>query len=197
MKNDFECPSCKSNNVTTERISNDGYNYCNECNVQWKRSDLSEVIIDTRTKQNPPKIEIRFIKTHPDAILPTKANDSDTGYDVYAVEDTFLPAKGSAKVNCGLNVAYISEGFWFSSRSRSGLAFRNDVVSFHGTIDQGYRNDLGLKLFNFSNEDYLIKAGERVCQIAIQPVYHADMSFVESVQDKTDRGLNGFGSSGK
>lgn len=185
MKKEIRCPKCKSTNTVLDDYAQKT-RWCNNCGSDWGRSDESE-----------NKIDVKFVKTHPNAILPTKANPTDTGYDIYACVDTFLPAKGSAKVNCGLKVAYISPGFWFGSRSRSGLGFKNDVVSFHGTIDQGYRNDLGIKLFNFSNNDYLIKAGERVCQIAIQPIYHAEMSFVESVQDETDRGLNGFGSSGR
>jgi len=183
-KIEIKCPKCGSiMNEENTKILPSNHESCKTCGLTWR-------IISN-------KIEVKFVKTHPDAILPTKANESDTGYDVYAVEDTFLPAKGSAKVNCGLKVGYITPGYWFSSRSRSGLAFKNDVVSFHGTVDRDYRGELGLKLFNFSDNDYLIKKGERVCQIAIQPVYHAEMSFVDSVQDETSRRQNGFGSSGK
>lgn len=184
MENEIKCPKCGSTNTTLDDYALNT-TWCLDCGCDWENYEEVD------------KIEVKFVKTHPNAILPTKANETDTGYDIYAVEDTFLPAKGSAKVNCGLKVAYITPGYWFGSRSRSGLGFKNDVVSFHGTIDQGYRNDLGIKLFNFSNDDYLIKAGERVCQIAIQPIYHAEMSFVDEIQDETDRGLNGFGSSGR
>jgi dUTP pyrophosphatase len=142
------------------------------------------------------RIERGVIKLNEEAKLPTKNNDSDTGYDVYAVEEITIPAKGSAIVKCGLQVAYITPGYWFETRGRSGLAFKNDVVSFMGTIDNGYRGELGIKLFNFGNHSYIINKGDRVCQIAIVPVYSADMTFVDSITE-SERGENGFGRSGK
>lgn len=186
----LKCPSCGSENILIEKRMN-GYTYCSKCGYIFPTQN--KMILDK--KEN--KIEVKFVKTHPLAQLPVKNNADDTGYDIFSVEEVVVPAKGSAKIDCGLMVAYISPGYWFSSRSRSGMFFKNDILSFHGTIDRGYRNKLGLKLYNLSDVDYVVRAGDKVCQIAIAPIYDAEMSFVDSVVDETTRGQNGFGSSGK
>jgi dUTP pyrophosphatase len=142
------------------------------------------------------KVKVLFKKLDNRAVLPTKNKDSDTGYDVYSIDDFVIPANGSATVKCGLQVAYITPGYWFSVRSRSGLAFKSDIVGFDGTIDNEYRGELGIKLFNFSNKDYTIKWGERVIQIAIHKNIESEIEFTEEI-DRTERGSNGFGSSGR
>lgn len=141
---------------------------------------------------------IKFIKINEKAKLPTKAHDSDTGYDVYSVKGCVIPSKGSIIVDVGLKVAYISDGYWFETRGRSGMSFKSDVIAFAGTIDNGYRGVLGIKLFNLSEYDYVINEGDRVCQIAIVPIHRADMEFVdEDEATESERGEKGFGKSGK
>lgn len=142
-------------------------------------------------------VKVKFIKTDENAILPKRKYDSDSGYDIYSVDDLVIPAKSSATLKCGLKVSYITPGHWFSIRSRSGMAFSEDIVSFHGTIDNGYRNELGLKLFNFSDNDYRIKKGDRVCQMIIFKLLDSEVSFSDGEIDETERNENGFGSSGK
>lgn len=142
------------------------------------------------------KVEVRFKKIHELAKLPSKNKDSDTGYDVYSIEKVVIPTKGCANIKCGLQVAYITPGYWFSARSRSGLGFKNDIICFHGTIDNEYRGELGLKLFNFSDKDYIVNVGDRVCQIAIQENIDSLISFSDDIAE-TERGSCGFGSSGK
>ena len=68
---------------------------------------------------------LKFEKTHDSAKLPTKNNESDTGYDVYSVEDKVIPARGSAVVSVGLKFAFIPEGYWIKVESRSGLGFKH------------------------------------------------------------------------
>jgi dUTP pyrophosphatase len=142
---------------------------------------------------------VKWKKLHPLAKLPTKNNTSDAGYDVYSVDELTIPPKSSARINCGLQLAYITDGYWLGARSRSGLAFKNDVVSFHGTIDCGYRGELGLKLFNFSESEYKINIGDRVCQLVVVEQIDSDMQFIddETSVHETIRGADGFGSSGK
>ena len=63
---------------------------------------------------------LKFEKTHDLAKLPSKNHESDTGYDVYSIEDKLVPARGSAVVGVGLKFAYIPEGYWIKVESRSG-----------------------------------------------------------------------------
>jgi len=138
---------------------------------------------------------LKFEKTHPDAKLPTKNNESDTGYDVYSIEAKVIPARGSAVVGVGLKFAYIPEGYWIKVESRSGLGFKHGIFAHPGIIDNGYRGDAGVKLYNLTDTDYSINAGDRIAQFAVYmniPM-HIEFGKVE----ESVRGDKGFGSSGK
>ena len=111
--------------------------------------------------------KLKFEKTHDNAKLPVKNHESDTGYDVFSVEDKVIPAKGSAVVGVGLKFAYIPEGYWVKVESRSGLGFKHSILAHPGIIDSGYRGDAGVKLYNLSDVDYNIKAGDRIAQFVI------------------------------
>lgn len=120
----------------------------------------------------------------------------DTGYDVFAVEDKVIPANGSAVVDTGIEVAYVSPGYWFKIQPRSGLGFKHGIQPHLGTIDNGYRGNLKTKLYNFSDNGYEVKAGDRIAQIVFYPVIDLNIGWAEEKID-TIRGENGFGSSGK
>lgn len=146
-------------------------------------------------------ISLSFKKTHPDAQLPT-ANDQragigDTGYDLFAVENTVIPPQGSNVVPVGLTLAEITPGYWFKIEPRSGLGFKHNLQPHLGVIDNGYRGDLGVKLYNFDkNSEYRVEKGDRIAQIVVYRLLQPIMSFAEEITDTT-RGDNGFGSTGK
>lgn len=153
---------------------------------------MQESILNKMIRQ--PKIA--FEKTHPNALLPKKAYDKDAGWDLFSVEDSIIPAKGCNNVNIGLKLAFLDEGYWFKIESRSGLAFKHDIIAFQGVIDNNYRGNIGVKLFNFSNQDYNIKMGDRIAQIVIY-FENNDFSVEWGKVIDTNRGNGGFGSSGK
>jgi len=138
---------------------------------------------------------LKFEKTHESAKLPTKNNESDTGYDVYSVEDKIIPARGSNVVGVGLKFAHIPEGYWVKVESRSGMGFKHGIHAHPGIIDNGYRGDAGIKLYNNTDVDYEIKSGDRIAQFVVY------MNFPMAVEwgkvEQSDRGDRGFGSSGK
>jgi dUTP pyrophosphatase len=138
---------------------------------------------------------LKFEKTHVDAILPVKNHDNDTGMDVTSIEDITVPARGSAIVGVGLKFAYIEPGFWVKVEGRSGLGFKHGIMPHSGIIDEGYRGDAGVKLYNLTDVDYNVKAGERVAQFVIYANYPVEVSEGDVVD--SDRGEKGFGSSGK
>ena len=142
---------------------------------------------------------VKFVKTHPDAQLP-KANNSeigtgDSGYDLTAVDGAKIYAGYSAVIPVGLTLAHIEEGFWFRIEPRSGLGFKHSVQPHLGVIDNGYRGDLGVKLYNFKNESYTVKKGDRIAQFEVYPLIHPQCEWVDEVVE-SDRGDKGFGSSG-
>jgi dUTP pyrophosphatase len=141
------------------------------------------------------KPRIAFEKTHPNAILPSKTYPQDVGWDLYAVEDVTIPAKGQNNVNIGLKLAFLDEGYWFKIESRSGLAFKHDIVAFAGIIDNTYRGNVGIKLFNFGNNDYHVKTGDRIAQMVIY-MENIDFDVQWGKVVETNRGSGGFGSTG-
>lgn len=137
-----------------------------------------------------------FEKIHPNAQLPKKAHSGDEGWDVFAVEDQTIGAKSSIIVDIGLKLAFLDEGYWIKIESRSGLAFKNDIVAFQGIIDNIYRGDLKIKLFNFSDVPYNIKAGDRIAQLTVKYSIN-DFGVEWGKSTETSRGTSGFGSTGK
>ncbi len=141
-------------------------------------------------------LKIGFKSTHPDAKLPHRKRTGDTGYDLFAVEEVNIPAKGSNTVPTGLTITSIPLSVWYLILPRSGMGFNHGIQPHLGVIDNSYRGDLAVKLYNFSDTDYTIKKGDRIAQIAYFPLIALEPMWNEEVS-ATDRGNAGFGSSGK
>lgn len=139
---------------------------------------------------------IQFKKTHPDAVLPNSKRAEDTGLDVTAVEDVLIPSNGSAVVPTGIMVASVSPDIWFLVLPRSGMGFKHGIQPHLGVIDNPYRGDLGIKLYNFSDKDYQVQKGDRIAQIAFFPLIKPNVSWSDTIE-ATDRGAAGFGNSGR
>jgi len=147
--------------------------------------------------------KLKFVKTHPDAVLPKRNHNDpifgDSGYDVTAVEDTVVPARGAVVVPVGLKLGQLPPGFWIRIESRSGLQFKHSISAFNGIIDNNYRGDMGVRLINSSDVDYQVKKGDRVAQLVLYPLVAVEEKYVEFADEatETERGEKGFGSSGK
>ena len=142
---------------------------------------------------------IKVKKTHPDAVLPTANNKElgtgDTGYDLVAVEDVDIPHGRSEIVPVGLTLADISPGYWIRIEPRSGLGFKHSLQPHLGVIDNGYRGDLAVKMYNFHDEiDYIVSKGDKIAQLVVYPLFQPEMEFCDEVTE-TARGEKGFGSS--
>ena len=146
-------------------------------------------------------MEIKVKKTHDQAVLPQANNTDqltgDSGYDLTAVEAVTIQPGQSAVVDVGLQLAYITPGFWFRIEPRSGLGFKSSIQPHLGVIDNGYRGDLGVKLYNFHPDKSLdINPGDRVAQLVVYKLIQAQIEFTEDI-DETSRGSKGIGSSGR
>jgi len=145
-------------------------------------------------------VSIKFNKTHPDAVLPTANNKEvgtgDTGFDLVAVESAYIEANSTQVVPVGLTLADITPGYWLRIEPRSGLGFKHCIQPHLGVIDNGYRGDLAVKLYNFSNhDDYHVKKGDKIAQLVIYQLIQPSFEFCDEVTE-TSRGEKGFGSSG-
>ena len=139
--------------------------------------------------------QMLFEKTHPDAVLPRKNFDTDAGWDLTAVESQLIPGLHSAIVPVGLKLAYLEPGYWLRVESRSGLSFKHSILAHPGVIDQNYRGDLGVLLYNHGHEDYTVNKGDRIAQLVLH--FNIQMKVDWGTCQPTDRGEKGFGSSGK
>ena len=90
-------------------------------------------------------------KNHNDWLL------GDAGLDLFSTQDVEIPPGGSVVVDVGLKLAFITPGYWFRIEPRSGLGFKQGVQPHLGIIDNGYRGDLGVKLYNFSDKPAFIE----------------------------------------
>lgn len=130
--------------------------------------------------------------------LPEYAHIDDSGLDICAFleEDLIIKSGERALVQTGIYVA-IPDGYEFQVRSRSGLALKKGifVLNSPGTIDAGYRNSIGVILYNSSKDDFTVKNGDRIAQLVLQAVPMVIWQEVESLDD-TERGMGGYGSSG-
>lgn len=140
---------------------------------------------------------LKFKRIHPDAVLPAYAHPSDAGMDIRSVEDIVIPAGKRALVHTGL-VMLLPPMYEAQVRPRSGLALKSGVTVLNtpGTIDSGYRGEVGVILANFGDADFQVKKGDKIAQVIIAPVTQPEVVETDEI-DETDRGAGGFGSTGK
>ena len=138
------------------------------------------------------------------AFMPTRAHSTDAGLDLYCPEGQgqVVPAKGSAVFDTGVHIelpAVIIAGRRFLTEgqlvSKSGLNVKHGIIS-DGLIDVGYTGSIRVKLYNLSDEDYRVSAGDKITQLVIKPIIIPELNVVDSFEE-TERGSNGFGSTGR
>ena len=128
------------------------------------------------------------------AKMPSRAHSTDAGLDIYARDEQIVPAKESAIFDTGVHIE-LPEGTVGMLKSKSGLNVKYGIVS-EGVIDVGYTGSIVVKLYNHSGFDYRVKAGDKISQLVIMPILTPTPYLVESLEE-TERGDNGFGSSGR
>jgi dUTP pyrophosphatase len=134
------------------------------------------------------------IKLDEGARIPTRAHSTDAGLDIYAREEQIVPAKESAIFDTGVHIE-LPIGTVGMLKSKSGLNVKYGITS-EGVIDVGYTGSIKVKLYNHSGFDYRVKAGDKISQLVILPIITPTLYLVESLEE-TERGDNGFGSSGR
>lgn len=130
--------------------------------------------------------------------LPAYATTQSAGMDLRANIDTPITLKPMERrlIPTGLYIA-LPKGYEAQVRPRSGLALKHGITVLNtpGTVDADYRGELMVLLINFSAEDFIINAGERIAQMVI--ARHEQAEFVEvEVLDETERGAGGYGHTG-
>lgn len=134
------------------------------------------------------------IKLDDGAKMPTRAHETDAGLDLYARNKIYIFPHSSCVFDTGVHIA-IPEGYVGFLKSKSGLNVKYGLTS-EGVIDAGYTGSICVKLYNNSGDPYMVYEGDKISQLVILPIITPDLELVESLDD-TDRGENGFGSSGR
>lgn len=134
------------------------------------------------------------IKLDEGAKMPTRAHEWDAGLDIYARETQTVHARGSAKFDTGVHVQ-LPIGTTGFLKSKSGLNVNHGITS-EGVIDATYSGSIVCKLYNNSDEDYTVKAGDKITQLVILPIIIPELERVDELEE-TGRGNNGFGSTGR
>ncbi|MFM1992306.1 MAG: hypothetical protein RL600_134 [Actinomycetota bacterium] len=132
-----------------------------------------------------------------DGFVPTYAQPGDAGADLRSRVAAVVPAHGRALVPTGVSIA-LPDGYVGLVHPRSGLAHKYGITVLNtpGTIDAGYRGEIAVNLFNSTDVDFAIEIGDRIAQLVIQQIEHAQFITVERLPE-SDRGEGGHGSTGK
>ena len=130
------------------------------------------------------------------AILPRYAHETDSGLDLFSIEEVTLFPFRPMLVKTGI-IIELPEDTEAQIRPRSGLALNNciSILNSPGTIDNGYRGEIGVILINLGREEFVIKEGMKIAQLVIKPILHVNVIQRNRLSD-TPRGNNGFGSTG-
>lgn len=129
-----------------------------------------------------------------DAIMPTLAHEWDAGFDLYSREDAVIYQNGSGRFNTGVHIK-LPKNYCGLLVSKSGLDHKENIQST-GLIDPGYAGTIWVKLYNHGPKAVQIKKGQKISQLVILPFVSPKLVLGDSLED-TERGANGFGSSGK
>lgn len=128
------------------------------------------------------------------AYMPTRAHTTDAGLDLYARETCIVSAKESETFDTGVHIELPPDTVGFL-KSKSGLNVKYGITS-EGVIDEGYTGSIVVKLYNNSGRDYRVNKGDKISQLVILPILKPTLEVVDSLE-QTERGSNGFGSSGR
>ena len=141
-------------------------------------------------------MELRVRRINPEAIIPAYAHPGDAGLDLHASEDVALAPGVARLVPTGVAIE-LPEGTEAQVRPRSGLALKHSVTVLNtpGTIDEGYRGEVGVVLINHGPATFQVTRGMRIAQLVVQKRWTIQVVEVDGLTDTT-RGTGGFGSTG-
>jgi len=139
---------------------------------------------------------LKIKKIDDSAVIPNYAHEGDAGLDLYAVKELILEPGERGLVHTGIQIE-LPKNTEAQIRPRSGLALKNGITTLNspGTIDEGYRGEIGIILINHGNEVFKVELGMKIAQMVIKPVVKVDVIEIEELS-LSERNQKGFGSSG-
>lgn len=141
-------------------------------------------------------MNLKIQRLYKDAILPCYAHEGDAGLDLYSVTDIVITPNNIELIKTGI-IIELPKGTEAQIRPRSGLALKHGITVLNtpGTIDEGYRGEIGVILINLGKEDFKVTRGMKIAQMVIKPVITVQVIESEDLSE-TSRNKGGFGSTG-
>ncbi|KAL1389230.1 hypothetical protein pipiens_012267 [Culex pipiens pipiens] len=140
------------------------------------------------------KCVLRFAKLTDQAFAPSKGSVKAAGFDLKSAYEYTVPARGKQLVMTDIQVQ-LPEGCYGRVAPRSGLAVKNFIDVGAGVVDEDYRGNLGVVLFNHSDNEFKVARGDRIAQFICERIFYPELEEVASLTE-TERGAGGFGSTG-
>ena len=141
-------------------------------------------------------MKLKVLRLDKSAIIPKYEHSNDSGLDLFSVEETEVSAGETELIRTGISIE-LPPGTEAQIRPKSGIALKHQITVLNtpGTIDEGYRGEIGVILINHGKEPFTITQGMKIAQMVITPVVRVEVEQVNSLSS-TSRGTGGFGSTG-
>lgn len=141
-------------------------------------------------------IELKVKRINEEAKMPEYAHVGDAGLDLFSVDDLMILPGESKLIKTGIQIE-LPKGTEAQIRPRSGLALKNQITVLNtpGTIDEGYRGEIGVILINHGKQEFHVEKGMKIAQMVVKPVFTVTIKEIEELTGTT-RGEGGFGSTG-
>lgn len=141
--------------------------------------------------------ELKIKLLYENSKLPEFANSGDAGMDIFSVDRKVIKSGESQLIRTGISIE-LPKDTEIQIRPKSGLALNNGITLLNspGTIDEGYRGEIKVIVINHGKNDFLVEEEMKIAQMVLKPIYKVKITKVDSIDYETDRGKNGFGSSG-
>ena len=134
------------------------------------------------------------ITLDPHGIMPTRAHSTDAGLDLYSPINVTIGAGKYRRIDTGVHVQ-LPKGTAGFIKSKSGLMSKHGITT-DGTIDEGYTGQIGVILFNGSQQTYHVKQYDKIAQLVVVPVLYPKAELTNTLEG-SERGSKGFGSTGR
>lgn len=140
-------------------------------------------------------VEMKIHRIDKDIELPSYAREHDVAFDLRSAEDALIRPGEKKLLRTGLRME-IPIGHAGIIKDRSGIANKHHMHCMAGVIDPGFRGELHVMMHNLGKENFTVERNMRIAQMIIHPVTYVDLKEVDDLDDNTDRGRGGMGSTG-
>lgn len=160
--------------------------------VEALREYLNRNATSNSSEDEADKLQV--VKLSKDATTPTRGSAKAAGYDLYSAKGSKIPARGKGLVDTDIQVK-VPKGTYGRVAPRSGLAWKNHIDIGAGVVDEDYRGNLKVVMFNHADTPFTVEKGERIAQLVCQKICYPTIQVLDTL-DETERGGAGFGSTG-